>query len=466
LACSLLKLGLGVAAAVGLLGGCFSTPVNMRPAIAIKSTTSRVYRGQTAVFAASATDPDGDLPQVEWQWTTGSCPVPPNDPAAWRPPATLRRETTFMVTAEATRSPFCVWALATDAYGAVALDTLEVEPDNHAPVASIDVLAPTMTPVSGFPLHTMFTLSSARSMDADATDNDKLGRSWFLTVGQGERTRMPDCASATKPTDTCFQADVAGNYDVELDVTDGIDVTVAHHVLFVAPGTKPVAKIVAVSPTNMPPFPLGTAIELSGLDSFDPDSDRATFEYGWDLVDKPIGSAASLEPCIDEGHRCLKVDLPGPYDVKLAVTAEGEIGVDTYSFYVLPDQPPCIDTVTPAAVDFVPVSPTTGADFSVDRVRDDLDPFPQDGAIFDATPFQWTLFDTAGNALFPATNAATFHIPGNVGFLPGQDLRLRLDIRDRDVQRATQELSSCQEETCSLNHDACLQRLTWHVKIL
>jgi hypothetical protein len=218
LACSLLRnrSGLVLALALGAvaaLGGClFTDPINMRPTISIVTSMGAVWRGQTAAFTAVTSDADNDAVKVRWALVPGAaCPDP--TPATNWPAGDDGQGATFTVSAAETTAPFCLWAFATDRWGAQAPANLFVDPQNHPPLAQLDVEVPEAA--GDYPLYQAFRLSAAASSDPE---NDELVRAWTF--------HHPALSTATKstcPDDDlrfCFAADVDGVYEVSVKVSE------------------------------------------------------------------------------------------------------------------------------------------------------------------------------------------------------------------------------------------------------
>lgn len=116
--------------------------------------------------------------------------------------------------------PFCVWAFATDCYGAVAVGNLSVDPVSLPPVAALALLSPPVT--SRYPLYTTFQLAN-HSMDPES---DPFTSTWKLEQPLGSMAQLLASGCQSDPTSTdvrCFQADVPGHYEVTLTVTTPAD---------------------------------------------------------------------------------------------------------------------------------------------------------------------------------------------------------------------------------------------------
>jgi hypothetical protein len=209
-------LGLGLAVSVG---GCLYTdPINMPPTVTITSPL-HVWHHQDAAFTAIATDPDGGSVRIAWAHTTGTCagnspldPIPVADPA-----------TPYTVPASDTVGTFCVWVFATDRHGATTTQHRPIDPEDHPPVADLQILRPDPISAGTFPLYTEMKLSAAHSVDPDG---DPLSFDWktLPTV-----SALPAAAAAATgalapcreddPTSTaaiCFVPPAPGQYTIRV----------------------------------------------------------------------------------------------------------------------------------------------------------------------------------------------------------------------------------------------------------
>ena len=227
--------------------GCFNQPINRAPVISKIDQAGQPFRGMAATFMADGYDPDQD--QLTWTWDAkpaagDSCPDPnvparcscpdPSVPARWPHDTTLGQPdapATFVVNdSSLTSSPYCVWAFATDRYGAMTADDKLVNPTDNPPVASIqlrvDPGSAVPPPGPNYPAYSTFQLA-AQASDAD---QDPLTYTWNLDqLPNGSGVTFTPCAGKTTfdqdPTLRCFTADVPGLYQVSLAVSDGIQTT-------------------------------------------------------------------------------------------------------------------------------------------------------------------------------------------------------------------------------------------------
>jgi hypothetical protein len=471
LAYSLLRNGVGSLLVAGCLwAGCYTDPVNMPPTVEINQRP-QPDRGATVPYTATATDPDDDPVAIAWAAVAGGCPTDPLDPTGW--PAASQwtspqaANQSFTVGAPTTRAPsFCVWAKAIDSWGASAVAALEGQPMDHAPVAALDVVSPANAP--SFPLGTSFTLSAARSSDADG---DPLQFCWVLkSRPSGVPDFAPCTAETSSPTQT-FVASVAGVYDVALQVSDGVDTTTVDTTLMVQPGHVPTPAIALVSPTGAGPFPLGSVFHVSGAHSTVPDpGDVLTCTWEpIDLTGAP-GSIATLAPCPDTTNaceQCFTADAPGTYRVTLdAADQTGTAQPVSLSVVVNPDEPPCLGTTDPDfASPLLSQMPADDVLFTVLTVDDDLDPYPNAASLAMQAHFSW--FQSANAAVFAPIedDFPRYEIHPNE-FALGDQVRVRLQIRDDDTDRSAKEFLACGDaDVCFTGPPSagCFQRVTWTV---
>jgi hypothetical protein len=219
---------IALAVACLALQGCllFTAPVNEPPRIEIVPPKP-ANRGEPIPVTANVSDPDGDLPSVEWWTTDDRCPVHAD---AGQRPATTFRSKPGTAMFEFTPAPgaaetTCVWAMATDPQGATAVDMREVSSQNRAPVASIKVLTPTRQTSGGrYELYSFFRLSGLGSTDPDG-DHPTNPR-WHLEAPQSAAPtpKLVPCPGVMpSPFVQCLDVGgFKGDYKVELTVSDGI----------------------------------------------------------------------------------------------------------------------------------------------------------------------------------------------------------------------------------------------------
>jgi hypothetical protein len=423
---------------------CYTGPINMRPTISIKPPATRYTRGSTPTFQATASDPEGQRVKVEWTATEVPCPSPAQvQQRAYWPATDWMEKSEYLVPADKTKKPFCVWAKATDNHGAVAIDAVDGRPDNHPPVAKLQRKPSTSAVPIGKPI--VFTVSWS---DEDPDDNvDPEG--WFFDSAPvpKETLQFTDCPAPDDQDKSkrCFTPTAEGRYDVYATVTDHINISApATNWFEVQPPNVPIARLELKSPIDPAtgPYPLGTRFHVSGGKSSDADNDMLTPTWSTpaELKAKAPTSGASLVACEGESsdlERCFRADAPGTYHVSLTLF-DGMVNStpEVMELVVVDDTPPCLKETTPAfkpstvAGIIDPEEPITW--FRVLKVKDDLDPYPPepgDDPLHDKTTFRWSVDD--GGGFRPAWgDFASFPFMTD-GYAYGDEVLVRLEIFDR-----------------------------------
>jgi hypothetical protein len=238
--------------------GCFTNPINRAPIVtSISADSSPLMRGGGATFSALAYDPDSDSYTLSWARTATCADI--GDPSTW-PGATSTAQRLTVDPAD-TGAPFCVWAFATDRYGAVGANNLPVTPGNAPPVATIELLSP--MPTDLYQLYTTFELSDAST----GPENVARMSEWTLLkspTGSTAQLRATGCSMATAGTDVhCFTADVAGAYTVSLKVTADGKSSTDTRTYAVNVDTLPCIEVATCKPS------------LEGTPSLDPTQDQS-----------------------------------------------------------------------------------------------------------------------------------------------------------------------------------------------
>ena len=211
--------------------GCvlFTSPVNSPPTVKISPLSGPVFRGQKVQLSAEVSDPDGGRVNLEWTTSMGACPEPldVSQRPTTMPVGGSDADPTFSLALQpGDPATLCVWVLATDAQGATAVAARSISSQDRAPVAVIEVLAPTTKTAGGlFELYSVFHLSAAKSHDPDGD---------VVLDPQFEVTSFPPAAMPTPklvpcpaaaPSDFLECLDVggfAGTYTISLTVSDGL----------------------------------------------------------------------------------------------------------------------------------------------------------------------------------------------------------------------------------------------------
>jgi hypothetical protein len=465
LAYPLLRNRLGSVVAVACLwAGCFTDPINMRPSVRIETPNQPTFRGEPVSYPVIASDPDGDALTLTWARTPDDCPADFDAPEMW-PKGDWKQVTELdqkvpgvQLPAKDTLTPYCVWVVAKDRFGATSIDARSGEPLNRAPVVSLELVDSPAGAVS-FPLHMLIQLSAANSRDPDG---DMLGFAWTLTPPPSSMAQLATCkvGMLMEQTDRCLNPDVPGDYVVQVDVSDGqMGKTTVTKTLHVPPGPLGVPRIDLVSPAGPGPYALGSLFQVSGARSTGDGPDLPGVH--WTGFETPPGSNATTTPCNEATSQCFTADVPGTYRIGLTVSDEAGDSAPVWATYtVVPDQPPCIEHTTPDIAEPL----TTASRFIVDTVFDDLDPYPS------VANMQWFVSD-GGGPFMPVEKDFPSYTLNQAAFPFGDVVSVRLEIHDRDLARSAKAFLACGDnDVCTaanlLHPDTCFQRLTWKVHIL
>jgi hypothetical protein len=198
--------------------GCFTGPINRLPSVMIDPLDAPALRQQVVMFHAQASDPDGDTPSLKWAFARGNCMTTAPDASMWA--MTGGDGKSYMVPGEMTDGAFCVWVMATDSRDATAMDHKGTDPQDQAPTATIQIVAPDPAAITAagvlYPLYSTVQLSP-KSSDPEG---DSLTPKLALDLAPpGSVAALVPCGPANG-ADQCFVADVPGEYDVSLTVTD------------------------------------------------------------------------------------------------------------------------------------------------------------------------------------------------------------------------------------------------------
>ena len=179
---------------------------------------------------------------------------------------------------------------------------------------SLQSTAPTADAGSDRTVDTGAVVSLDGSGSSDP-DGDSLTFSWsFQLRPSGSNASLSD-ETAQNPS---FRADIAGQYVLELEVSDGSETStpVSVTITAVAPNTAPEAN--AGNDQNVA---TGATVQLDGSASIDSDGDLIT--YAWTVASSPDDSAASLSDATIVNPTFV-ADLDGQYTLELVV-ADSEL---------------------------------------------------------------------------------------------------------------------------------------------
>jgi hypothetical protein len=162
-------------------------------------------------------------------------------------------------------------------------------------------------------------VSASNSFDPDG---DIITFEWAVTGPEGSTTVIEPTTNAI----TSLVPDIAGEYEATVTVTDpeGLTDTASITVTALVGNLPPIARITGQATNNT-----GSIIELSGLNSSDPEN--ASLTYTWSLV-SPETSAAFLSSTTNE-LISFTADVDGQYIIQLIVN-DGELNSQTETFTV------------------------------------------------------------------------------------------------------------------------------------
>ena len=350
----------------------------------------------------------------------------------------------------------------------------------------------TLTPVDDGPYYRGMAIRlRADTTDRNASADSPITFTWTLTDDSGRplgSDEVGDCGSYD--SDGCFVPLALGVvYRMTVTAADDRGAKGTAYRDFTVTNQKPTAVLDATgrkSAADSAHYVIHQEIRFSGLGSTDPDAgDKCRLTYTYETVSRPLASVTGVfveEPCsqkvpppgctADAPTWCITPDAPGTYGVRVTVTdPAGDSSSMEKDVVVDPDAPPCLAQLVPLPIPFIWVARSDGTRrFSV-NVDDELDPWPPTDTNATGFPaFTWSL-QTASD---PAPVKIPDYLSNQyeldlLAFSAGEEVLVRVDLADR-VDRTQTSPCAIDETTCPpdadpLAADACVQRVTWTLKV-
>lgn len=147
------------------------------------------------------------------------------------------------------------------------------------------------------------------SASSDPGGQIPLTYAWsFVSKPRASRATL----SGTSEVDSAFSPDVAGDYVIQLVVTNAVGLSSAATVTVSTLNSPPVAD---AGPDQVITV-VGTVVHLNGSQSYDPDGQPIT--YQWSILSKPVGSKAALTGASTSKPSFI-ADIHGDYMIQLIV---------------------------------------------------------------------------------------------------------------------------------------------------
>jgi hypothetical protein len=289
--------GLGAKADLVLVGSLNARPAGNQAPIANAGPDQSVTVGVTVELDGSgSSDADGDALTYEWTLlaTPGGSAASLLDATTATPSLMLDQP-----------GDYDIQLIVRDQFGRGQPDVVRISTSNRAPVA--DAGPDQRAQVGG-----RVTLDSSASIEPDG---HLITRVWSFVARPADSTATLSDPTAVRPW---FVADLEGDYELELVVTDTFGASATDRVV-VSTSTSNAPPVAEAGPDQSVPPGMTTTVTLDGSASRDPDLDPLS--YQWTFIAIPPGSSAALSQ-IDPANpqATFAVDLDGDYVVQLVVS--------------------------------------------------------------------------------------------------------------------------------------------------
>jgi hypothetical protein len=267
-------------------------------------------------------------------------------------------------------------------------------------------------------------------------------------------------------------------------------------------------KCLAVTPKNVAPIAaitdvsgatsgqsraLCSQIEISAEDSRFPPDDLLQFNWslGYSGTD-PNGKLVQLADCdgvpasLAPQRKCFSASAPGDYKVTLSITDTPPGGsaanaltsnLAEFDVPVNVDTPPCLQQTDPdkySLLTFLSRRTDDSRTFTVLSVADDCEPYPPLRSSKQPAQFVWSVYDATSSSpkwvyQVNTTNAFTVTSAMYPGTLPGDTIKVRVEVRDSAVPKLTSACPSdqtdicCGADACTGSSNDCVRWTTWTV---
>ncbi len=276
-----------------------------QPPVADAGRDRTVQAGDTVVLNGGGTyDPDGDLVTLSWQLVT----APPGSLAALTGPTLVKPSLTVDVAGD-----YVVELVADDGTTASAASTVRISTVNSAPLADAGPDRK-IGPLAGETVE----LDATGSTDSDG---DFLSYQWVLVSRPAGSAAVLDDPTSARPS---FFADIAGTYEAEVTVGDGLTTSAPDQVTASTDNLPPIAE--AEPPFAINPFIANAVLDSEG--SGDPEG--APLSLRWTIVANegfagisdatPPFSGGSPAPAIFDQRSFLATAGAGAFVVQLTAT--------------------------------------------------------------------------------------------------------------------------------------------------